>query len=112
MDPTTDTPPAVATENGLTIENILEECKARIFLRDQIDGRWQACSLALLDEKAPLRGAYWRGVLTERFRLTGTLPVMVPADDVELRASRPGSDSPDRPDQGADDKHPDRLPGR
>jgi hypothetical protein len=101
---------AVGTE---TIEQFLEAEKARIFVRDRIDDRWQSLSLAQLDQVAPTRGAYWRGVFSERFRLSRTLPVLVPAEDVDspddgLAHREPGG----QPDQAAGDQGGGDLPGR
>jgi hypothetical protein len=60
------------------IGQLIEDWKHTIYVHDHVDGRWQTLSLADLDQEAPLRGAYWRGALTERYRLGGALPLRGP----------------------------------
>jgi hypothetical protein len=61
------------------IGQLIEDWKATIYIQELVDGEERVLSLADLDEILPMRGAYWRGVLTERYRLGGSLPIRAPA---------------------------------
>lgn len=80
---------------GLDTEQLgqlLNDWAATIPVRDQVNGRWLTLTLAQLDDLAPLRGAYWRGVYTERYRLGGALPLRLPAEDVSAHAEPAAQD--------------------
>ncbi len=102
-------PPGLAPDQ---LAQLLDDWAGTIPIRDQVGGRWVTTTLAQLDRLVPLRGAYWRGVFTERYRLGGALPLRLPDSDLSANAQPAAQDEArDQPEQRPGGEDPDRLPG-
>ena len=106
-------PPGLAPDQ---LAQLLDDWAGTIPVDDcaLINGRLQRMTLGQLDRMDRVRGAYWRGVFMERYRLGGALPLRLPESDLSASGAGPlPSDPPgDKAEQAAADQGDESAEGR